>query len=531
MALSQGGGVCSRDCDDERPCPQGLSCTLDPKLKARICTPGSPCGSEADCPSGHRCDPATGACYLPVRRDLCAPCTVDGQCPAGGRCMTARSTGERFCSGPCQGEGDCPDGFRCAEVDGAEQRQCLPRSESCHAARPLCAPCVADWECGGGADRCLENLLTGERFCGVACRPSCVRDERGETYDLETGRPCEGACPINFGCMELPAADETYFQCVPNRHTCAGSCDATTPAEERVQCGPGRRCDPETRQCAPASDGRTCAPCVRDSDCAASGGRCVVNRENGESFCAAPCAEDGACLAALGVGFSCVELEGGSFCVPESGSCTSGTLPLGHSCAEGGAASCAGGICLRGAEEDVCSAVCTDDASCGDGRYLCCAVDGDGWDCSKKPTGVGGVCVLRGGRFGADCEAGRPPCVDGYCLDLGGAKLCTAGCESDADCDRYAEASGAFVCREARTIGTGDAPGAPVSICFPAGGGGVGSDCSFGPAACAERICLRRERGDVCTKTCRDGDCPSGWTCRQGLTVDGQALEVCIPGN
>ncbi len=541
-------GICSVACSSDHGCPAGLSCQVDVPLQALVCKPGSRCVDDAGCPSGHRCDRDRSVCYIPVARGLCAPCTSDAQCPAGGVCLRAAGTGERFCTSPCEA-GSCPDGYRCRTLDprvGTEEgpRQCVPEAESCYAGKPLCAPCRGDVECADGNARCVENLLTRERFCGISCSPSCVwDDDRGQHVDSVTDAPCRSGCPRNFSCTELPGAEGEIYQCVPNSHTCEGYCDSDNPLDDRLQCGPGRRCDRLDHLCVPATDGRACASCTDDDQCnppgSEGGAVCLVNTATHETFCAPSCEVQRDCATALGLGFSCVDVEGSRVCAPSGGSCESGRGRLGDSCANGGDSDCMAGICLRYGSLGLCSGPCMDDASCGDTRYRCCPVVSDvggaTLDCLAPIGPSGGVCAPKDGSFGDDCEAGRPPCLDGYCLNIGSAQFCTASCSSDADCDLASRSSGAFDCREAQVEGTSGSAAEAVKICFPAGGGEIGSDCSFGPAACAGRLCLKKESGNVCTQGCADKDCPAGWTCTLTTTVDGRPdgdgapMRVCVP--
>ncbi|MFN3197885.1 MAG: hypothetical protein ACE366_05640 [Bradymonadia bacterium] len=83
----------------------------------------------------------------------------------------------------------------------------------------FCTPCVADGQCGGAEDLCVD--LRGESFCAISCR----------TED------CPGP---NQQCLELTSIDGTTgFQCVPVDLNCGQICapDALEPgvAEE----GPG----------------------------------------------------------------------------------------------------------------------------------------------------------------------------------------------------------------------------------------------------------------------------------------------------
>lgn len=533
--VAPGGAFCSATCDEDASCPDGFVCLPEPAYQARICLPGARCDSDAACPAGHRCDVGTGRCYVAVARDLCGACTSDAQCPAGGLCVRSMSTGERFCSTPCKLQRDCPQGYGCRSLvqdgvsyDGIEaERQCLPLSSTCNARLPLCSPCAGDWECGAAWDLCLEDRRTGARFCGRHCSPTCVwSEDAGEHRDTQTGERCSGVCPPRFACLDVGGA----HQCVPDEVGCEGFCEAETPLEERLACGPGGACDRASRRCVTALDGRTCAPCVQGS-CPSDGAQqstCLVNHETGESFCAATCDDDADCRAVSGLGFSCVDVEGRRHCVPDGGSCQVGVTPVGGACEAG--ADCAGGACLRFGERGLCSGACLGDEDCGDARWTCCAVSDEspGFDCEAEREGPG-LCVPRGGGFGDPCEAGRPPCEAGYCMDVGSGRVCTAACSDDADCDEVSLQSGAFQCLAAYLEGS-DSVLDRVQVCYPRGGQEVGADCTFGPGACADAICLERKGGPVCTKECREDEaCPPGWSCGVAETEDGIPWRVCLP--
>lgn len=528
-----GRQYCTAVCKGDDECGPDLVCEPEEEIGNRICQPGIRCVADTSCPLGHRCDRERQVCHLSVRRDLCGSCTTDAQCPPGGICVHARSTGERFCSAPCKGNDDCPSGYLCRSVerDGVRYdgttlpRQCIPEAETCNAERPLCSPCAGDWECGGELDFCLENRLSGERRCGRSCKTTCVWNELlGGHFDNVTGEPCSSGCPPGFACLDVGGG----HQCVPERASCDSYCDASTPLEERMQCGPGHACDRSSWSCVAATDGRTCSPCVAGS-CPSAGSRpslCVVNHDTGESYCAAGCSSDEECRADYGLGFSCREVEGRRVCLPDKGSCATGSAPLGAGCTS--ADDCAGSVCLLYGERGICSGSCSEDGDCGDARFMCCALaeEGAGYDCAEDPSEGGGICVPRGGRFGDDCEPGRPPCEDGYCLDIGSARVCTAGCGSDADCDRVSGRPGAFHCSRA-TLDSEHVE--RVNVCFPAGGGEIGSDCSFGSAACADGICLERTLGRICSRSCSQEDCPNGWKCDLAPTLDGGEFRVCLP--
>ncbi len=518
LRLDDASAYCTITCDKvAQDCPAGYLCRTTGNPVGDHCvkvTGDGPCASDADCPSGHRCDTSAGEgegiCYVPVSRGLCAPCTSSQQCPEGGGCFQT-ATGEQFCTAPC--EGGCPDGYSCQDLPGLGQ-QCAPERGTCNAGKPVCAPCRGDSECGGFLDLCVQNLVSGERFCGRDC----------------AGDP--SVCPTGFGCVDLSGEGRGPYQCVPNSATCEGYCDA--PADDlaaaEAQCGFGRMCDAETNTCIPADDGRLCAPCADDDDCQRGAGSvnslCLVNVGNGETFCGRDCSSSG-CPA----GFACIDVEAAGQmhkqCVPVRGSCVAGTGRLGDDCSGAGADDCLTGICLEFGRVSLCSAACSTDAECnsaGGADYACCALsmDGTAFDCTRAPAaGESGVCAPQGGRFGDDCSPGQPPCRSGLCLDIGTARLCSEACMADGDCPE------GFRCASGQDTETGET----LSICFPDGGGVMGSDCSFGPAACESRLCLKSGGVQFCTVPCdENGGCPEDWVCDpEAHTVDDRLIAVCVP--
>ena len=528
-SIDSGSSVCTKSCSSLADCPAKWICdSVTGVTNGKICLPtglGGRCASDADCSAGYLCDTDANRCYIPVSRELCSPCTSSKQCPTGGACTTVVATGEMYCTVGCA-TGPCPSGFSCQTVGEAPTRQCVPDNpqRSCHAGKSLCSPCRSDSECGGEGDVCVRNVASGEQFCGKKCAK-------------------DADCPASFNCLDLSGDGRGPTQCVPDAQTCAGYCDSTDPAAVQRECGLGASCDLSARRCTPATDGRECAACTDDDGCPSTDGgtRCLVNDcpdcpFKGEKFCATSC-DDGhgaADPSKCGAGFFCAGLGSGGtsgpwHCVPTSGTCRSGAGALGDDCTAQGAAECLSGVCLQFTGESVCSAPCHTDPDCGDGRFKCCALadGGASFDCGQAPGTAGGVCSPRGGGFGADCGPGEPPCFDGACLDLGTAALCTKACTADADCPK------SFACREARQP-NGDGTFTPKKVCFPDGGGTLGADCTFGPAACQSGLCLKKLSGNVCTKPCTvDADCGADFTCLSSTVVggadSGTTGNYCVP--
>ncbi len=543
IALDSASGFCTRSCTEDSKCGSGYVCSAAGRY-GKVCHKLTGCKTDGECPAGHACNPGTGNCYIKVSRTLCSPCQDGLQCPPDGACFSAAGSGEQFCTTACGENGLCPQGFTCqsipAGVDRAMISQCVPVSESCDFGKTLCAPCKGDAECGGAFDLCVRNVVSNETFCGKDCDPKqnvCP----GAGCDPQTLLSAKNpGCPEGFSCSNIGSSDDPNvkgpFQCVPDSNTCAGYCSAADERGQTRQCGLGKACDGPSHHCQSASDGRQCAPCLDNDDCKKgphSENRCLVNDcpdcpFKGESFCASPCLDDVACRSRFGPGFLCKAVSesagSGHFCIPQRGSCASGLGQLGDDCSVHGAEDCVAGLCLRAGRSALCSFPCTEDSECGDTRYRCCEYTDAGHDCSESkrtangPLSGTGLCAPLGGLFGDDCTPGRPPCQSGTCLDMGTARLCTRTCENGCPAG--------FACRKA-VAGEG---AAELEVCFPEGGGGAGADCSFGPAACASGLCIRKDSGPICSDACtEDSQCPESWHCSIVRAVNEQSVQACLP--
>ena len=530
LALDSATAYCTQSCQAAADCPAGFICAQGGNGKGLLCQSvgaGSVCGVDDDCPAGLKCDAPIARCYIPVTRSSCGPCTSDRQCGAGGSCHAEGS--DHYCAAACGAGDTCAAGYACKSADGG--KRCLPSGGSCRGGRPLCAPCAGDLECGKPGDLCVRNLVSQETFCAVQCAQA-------------------SDCARGFTCLDLGGKGTGPNQCVPDSGTCArsasyaGYCDSTDPAAVQRECGLGASCDLPNHLCKRATDGSICSLCSSDDDCtkASPAARCVVNRTPGspslgEQFCGSDCSLNGCsgpgCQAdpsRCGPQFTCTGIGPGGVwpwqCVPLRGSCQSGFARLGDSCEKAGPADCVSAICAQFGSERRCSSACTADADCGDARWRCCAgVGANKYDCTHAPSTAGsGICAPAGGSFGADCAPGSPPCQEGLCLDLGTAQVCTRGCDAANAC-----ATG-FSCQPGTLRQADGTLGAAVNVCFPDGGGGVGSGCAFGPAACRSHLCLKKESGNVCTKTCTaNGDCPAQWTCAEETMPGGAKVSVCVP--
>jgi len=145
-------GLCTRDCDDEAPCPDAFGC--HPELG--ICVAprvGPPCDGDEDCEGGvcHE-----GLCTRPCAEapcpehyscddgiDLCVPIPLGDPCATALDCETGLCVGG-LCSRSCSDESICPAPFGC--LSGLCRLPALGGS------------CVVDEDCDGGF--CLNGICS-----------------------------------------------------------------------------------------------------------------------------------------------------------------------------------------------------------------------------------------------------------------------------------------------------------------------------------------------------------------------------------
>ncbi|HTM22861.1 MAG TPA: hypothetical protein VL172_20200, partial [Kofleriaceae bacterium] len=203
-----GGGVCSRECNDD--CPTGWSCreVLLPDNTVNLC--------------------------IPDVEHHCSRCTEDSECP-GGACLEL--DGEGRCGAACTSTDECPTGYTCALDPKAEHTGMF--------CQPVTGSCSCNQDMDGATRTCATTnaigTCWGEQLCtaGVgwsACSAAIPATEQcnGQDDDCDFviddgvggGDPCTntvvgvGSCPgvntcngaAGFACQgPIPAAESCNF--------------------------------------------------------------------------------------------------------------------------------------------------------------------------------------------------------------------------------------------------------------------------------------------------------------------------------
>lgn len=243
------------------------------------CPFGNECQGFLSCPqNGVRCDlqqcdgkPET----CTIDQDYCAGragCTV-GKCPNGAACTVLQCKKEE-CTAPLscltKGEGDA-DAF-CTKQDCNADSDC-PGGYWCGVTRDPRTVCnsmvpqdVHDAICGSSADACVNAADLGKTdstFLGQYCilRKTCLK--RAECA------PCES----DLDCSQEPGMHCVAVPGEAMKKRCTRECKADKDCGAAYDCTPidpnaldkGSTCVP--RQGACTGTGKTCEPCVNDTDC------------------------------------------------------------------------------------------------------------------------------------------------------------------------------------------------------------------------------------------------------------------------
>lgn len=197
------------------------------------------CRSHFDCAARGTCEPlaGTGETYCKLSGQAAKPGEYYSRCPLGTECAedflclgAGPGDADAYCSSGCEADGDCPSGFFCTEINGADGR-----SLSACVRRNFCSSCETDADCLAVPGQICARDRSGAKICTVPCEAGV------------------DACPWGN------ASECGMFDTERGVLTCAhrsGSCRGT---------------------------GKSCEPCVRDSDCPT--GFCHGSSFTGERWC------------------------------------------------------------------------------------------------------------------------------------------------------------------------------------------------------------------------------------------------------
>jgi len=366
-----------------QPCVQNADCAggyCIEGFEGSICT--QVCLDE--CPDGYSCRvvlnyfPDVVSLCVPNVLKLCARCQTDAQC-FGGVCISSEEGG--FCAADC-GQAACPATFQCEPYthpsSGLELKVCLPANGSC-VCRPETAgqlrscqvtneagTCFGFEACGGDGgwlgcnasvpepevcngqdDDCdllidedlpaslpCENAVdgvgscAGEQHCAGAQGWICnARVPAPETCNFQDD-DCDGQTDEDFTTID-PETQEVVYTAFDNCGTCGVDCTDAVANAASTRCDAAAsfpvcvvdECKPpyfklNAFQCI-LPPFTFCNECGTDAEC--FGNSCL---DLGASrYCFRKCSTDVDCLGVEG--YSCREYPGGggSWCLPDNGTC------------------------------------------------------------------------------------------------------------------------------------------------------------------------------------------------------------------
>ena len=211
-------GTCVAPCSGELGCPSGYVCEGLPTGK--FCVPSLCKG--VTCPSGQRCDLATGSCVDPCAKVTCGA----GQTCVGGLCQDCSTLGcptGQLCTGGlcvadlCFGK-SCPSGQVCMEPGGT------------------CVGTCAGVTCPTG-QICVAGACVGDPCTGVTCPTGEICDPTSGACKIDPCAAIQCVAPttcVDGTCVGDPCQDvicHAHEKCVTNTITGLPACQACTAAD------------------------------------------------------------------------------------------------------------------------------------------------------------------------------------------------------------------------------------------------------------------------------------------------------------
>jgi len=241
-------------------------------------------------------------------------------------------------------------------------------------------------------------------------------------------------------------------------------------------------------------------PCTQATADTCTTGLCLVDG-NGAGQCTRDCTSANDCPA-------------GYACTFAGGSATKICVNIEKPCAD--AKACGTGICITGTPAVGCTSTCASAADCpqrltsvGLPAYTCALALGSSVPICVPPDDIRGSDPI-----GASCSlAGTTDCRSGACAEtnVGLGAMCTQACTVQGGC---APGLGCFPLAD---------DGAFLLVCNRGGVRDLAEACAAA-SDCRSGLC--DGDGNVCTRYCNDGLCPTGWTCGP---VAGTSFAICRP--
>ncbi len=238
--------------------------------------------------------------------------------------------------------------------------------------------------------------------------------------------------------------------------------------------------------------GDPCDPGAEPPECGVTE-FCVPEGDAG--YCSALCPAEG-----CPDGFYCYRLDG------QPDICRRGDGPpelagFGEACGTG-VATCGEDLFCSGTPPDdtYCTSICNGPGTCP-----------QGWSCRPIQGRAGSGCARLNGPPGLGdlCADAEPRCNEGLeCRELGGASLCTRGCEDGESCGSGLSCEGGVCAPPAPTIS------------------GIGGPCVPGgmPEGCEDGLyCYTQGADAYCTGPCDGANpCPEGYGCVEVAALTGE---------
>ncbi len=426
-------------------CQSNADCATS--TKGHVCVSGTcqVCGTNADCPTGQKCDAHAS----------CVACLTSADCSADQRCVN------NACAMGCDPTSTCPTGTVCDTTSSAcvaclSDANCSAPTGKCNTTTNTCVACLTSTDCAAGTV-CNTN----------SCVPGC-----SPTQPCPTGEQC-----VAQSCVECTVNS----QC----HGATPWCDTTN--DTCVQCLPSNDNCPTGQYCAASA----CAPgCKSNLDC-------VALADAGAGDAAGDAPSDAAMEGGGGT-------SGGTICDTMNHVCVECVIdancPLGQTCSNN--------MCVTGCDathgcpagSGCCSGLCqplnTVDNCTGCGV----ACDTTSGNSQGAACGLGG-CTYTGCAAGwGDCSSGAPD-SDGCETNLTttNEKVCADGtCVSNTDCCTGLDC----------TTPPGPAACFPAHGTCPSEGAACSYTQNSGSVICSGTTCCNAINGtcsNSCTLACNTG--------------------------